>query len=341
MRSSLLGPFVAGLPGLLALACAAPGAGDTLERDAAEGASSAALIVIERTVTADGMAHGSAVARFMKMRSGSLDEVTLRMVGATLDLPAPGTCAEGAPADSASRSGVFDDLAPASGGPRAVELLDVGSVAFDANGLHTSFEARALPDIVDLVTGVLYSTRASTLDADGLPPHGSYILRSTGSVQVADPERVVPAFSVSATAVGEPDELRVDGQDAHAADGVSLSAGARVDLAWRVGGDTADPDDVVYVELLSAVDATADGSRINVRCTFADHGVAVIPASVFATASARVTDIGADVGEIAHSEVTRGTLVVHRIHREVFQVGGIESGVIRFDFARAAEFTRR
>ena len=336
MPSPLLGRYALASFAPLVIACATPAGGDeALAPAAAEGASSAALIVLERTVSADDTVHGSAVARFLKMRSGSLDDETLRMVGATLDLPETGSCA-------ASPSGSLA-LAP-SDGPRAVELLDVGSVAFEANGLRTTLEARALPDIVDLVTGVVYSTRTTTLHAldpersDSLPSRGTYVVRSTGSTRTADPDRAVPAFTVPATAVGEPSELRIDGQDARAPDGVTLSAGTRVDLSWAASGagDANDTEDAVYVELSS------HSSSMKVRCRFEDRGVGSIPAWLLTSLAAQggAAQGGSAPGGDARADATRGTIVVHRIHREVFQVGGIESGVIRFDFARAAEFTR-
>jgi hypothetical protein len=148
---------------------------------------------------------------------------------------------------------------------------------------------------------------------------------------------------VSATAPSEPEELRIEGQDARAAEGVVLTAGGRVELGWSLPSssaastpapiaDGADADDIVYVELTSR----AGESATTVRCLFADRGTAVIPPSAFVTAH----------GEAGHvvmreSEITGGVIAVHRVHRETFQVGGIESGVIRFDFARAAEFSRR
>jgi len=343
----------------LAVACSAPvvlpGSGvDSLGHDATDGVASAGLVVIERTVTADDAARSSAVARFIKMRAGSLDDETLRMVGATLDLPPLGACAP------ATAGGADTTLSGASAtreaeGPRAVELLDVGGVAIEANSLRTTLEARALPDIVDLVTGVLYSTRLGQHDPDALPGQGAYVIRSSGSSSAAEPERGVPAFTVSATAPGEPDDLRVDGQDARSSDGVRLTAGGLVALSWRAN-DAADPDDVIYVDLIPARGAggsTEPGqTAATVRCLFADRGAATLPASAF-TLGAPIETHGTTSPEPLRSEVTRGTLVVHRVHREAFQVPGrpatpqaagrtgIDSGVVRFDLARAAEFTRR
>jgi hypothetical protein len=373
-----LAPFVA-----FAMGCTAPvsgSGGDALapSEGAAPGAASAGLIVIERTVSADvagpaeeaheaGSAsappstpsspsspsppRASAVARFIKMRTGSLDEQTLRMVGATLDLPALGTCDQATAASPELLAPASSDAPSADDAlaPRAVELLDVGALTVEANGSRTTLEARALPDIVDLVTGVLYSTRASTRttppDVDALPGRGGYVLRSSGSSATADAEHTVPAFAVTATAPGEPDELKIDGQDARAVDGVVLAAGGRVDLAWQVS-EPSDPDDVVYVEIVagSAANTEQNAGAANVRCLFADRGAASLPASAFVTGASPTTA----TGEAERAELTHGTLIVHRVHREAFQVQShvtsqpaIASGIIRFDFARATEFSRR
>ena len=391
MRPSLLGLYAfAPLFACAQVACSAPvvvpGGGSSSDplvlRAGAEGTSTAALVVLERTVTArgvaagsnaadsDGTAHASAVARFIKMRVGSVDDQALRMVGATLDLPALGTCA---PAGSSATDSMSGDAELSSDfdAPRAVELLDVGALsieALEANGAQTTLEARSLPDIVDLVTGVLYSARSSAPDTDGLPSRGSYLLRAAGSSVTADAEHSVPSFTVAATAPGEPSELRIGGQDARDEAGVTLDAGAAVDLRWSASDLTGVSDDVVYVELISAPVTSGVTSGLTsggptskraatVRCLFADRGSAAIPASAFRVADQEspATQAGA-----TGKEMTRGTIVVHRIHRETFQVAGhvsstgtagagpagagqlgIDSGVIRFDFARAAEFTRR
>jgi hypothetical protein len=328
----------------LAAACSAPlatpgssSSTDAFLRDAAEGASTAALVAFERTTTANETVHGSAVGRFVRMRSGLVDDATLRMVGATLDLPALGSCSRTGPDAQGLSADTEGSASLQADGPHSVELLDVGDLTVEAGGVRASLEARALPDIVDLVTGVLYSTRTA-FAADGLPTRGAYVLRSSGSGAVSDGEHGVPAFAVSTTAPGEPEELLIEGQDARSADGVELALGGPVSLRWKTtdGGD----DDVVYVDVVAA---TADEAAReagdaagNVRCAFADRGSAVLPSSVFAIAAADGT----------RGELARGTLVVHRVHREAFQVAGqgrtgIEAGVVRFDFARAAEFARR
>jgi hypothetical protein len=295
-------------------ACSAPlVSSEPALRDSGEGAASAALVSVERVVGSDETVHTNAVARFIKMRDGSLDDETLRMLGATLDLPPVGSCDVGDGAETPLEEH----------GPHAVELLGVGNLAMEAGGASAMLEPRALPDIVDLVTGVLYSTRGETLDA--LPSKGSYILRSTGSSPSVDAEHSVGGFAIAAMAPGEPGELRVDGDDSSS---IALRAGGDSSLSWKA---EADSDDAIYVEVVRAGD---DGATGRVRCQFADRGTATIPAAAFVTGG---------------SEASHGSLVVHRVHREVFQVPadpaggrmGIDSGVVRFDFARTIDFTRR
>lgn len=298
---------------LATLSGCAAGAPDGAGRDAAEGATSAAVVVIERTVSADETVRGSIVARFLRMRNGAVDDDALRMVGATLDLPAEGTCA---PQLGGSDPGAtIASSEPAI--PRAVELLDVGAVAIESGEARTELEARSLPDIVDLVSGVVYATRSTEpFDARTLPGHGSYQLSMGGSAELD-----LPPFSMSATASGEPDGLHVDGKDVRANDGIVFTIGANVDVRWDVADDRA-PDDLVYIDIAPSGATSPTGATI--RCQFADRGSATLPATAF------------DSGT-----VSAGTLIVHRVHREMFHVGGIDSGVLRFDFARAIPFTRR
>ncbi len=275
------------LLGLL-LGCSANVSGAPEPGDAEVGAS-AAVVVVERT-GGTGDSHASAVARFVRMRSGAVDEDALRLVGAAVDFPPLGACA--APA-----------FAPASAA-RKVELLDVGAVSLEAEGVRTALAARQLPDVVDLISGVVYSTRAS--DAAWLPADGTYVLRAAGAF-----EAEIPAFEATATAPGEPSSLLVGGQDARAL--VVLSGGAPVDLTWDAGA----ADDLLYVDVTSGAATAA-----TVRCLFEDAaGRATIPPSAFADGAA-------------------GTVLVHRLHRESFRARGIDTGEIRFDIARAVGWSR-
>jgi hypothetical protein len=287
-------PFLAfSLLCVAGIGCSAPLA-SSAEPDAEMSSSSAAVVLVERTVSVDDNARAEAVARFVRMRSGAVDDDALLMVGAAIEFPALGTCAPLAAAR------------PAESGPaRAVQLVDVGTIGLEANGLRTSLQARRLPDIVDLVSGVVYSTRAP--DPDTFPSDTAYVLRATGR-----PELDLAPFTVFATAPREPDELRVAGQDPHAPGGLVLPSDTATSLTWTAGNR----EDVVYVD----VTQSAASGPSSVRCLFEDAGHAVIAATAMTNDD--------------------GTLTVHRLHRETFQTAGIDAGEIRFDFARTVSFRR-
>jgi len=287
----------------LALASAACTGTVAASQDAvdAEASSVTAVIAVERTSgvgsagATDG-ARGEAVARVLRMRAGAVDDDALRMVGAAVDFPTMGSCARAA--------------APTASNSRAVELLDVGAITLEADGVKTNLVARRLPDVADLVSGVVYTTRSS--GGEGFPARGRY------EVRVAGLDRDVAAFGVEANVVGEPAELRVAGQPAgptgqEAAPGspVSIAPNAPVDLAWTVGATLA--FDVVYI------DVAAPGGQTT-RCLFSDSGRATVPASAFTADD--------------------GTLSVHRVHREAFRAPGVDTGELRFDFARVVAYRK-
>ena len=327
LLTSSRGLAFAGLAfGGASIGCSAP-VSESLTRDAADltvrGASSAAVVVVERTVSPDDSARGSIVARFLKMRAGSVDDEALRMVGATLDLPEEGTCATQL---NASEAPAIVSLAV----PRAVELLDVGPITVDANGLHTALEARALPDIVDLLSGVVYSSRSVETPSVKTPSVNSGSVQSAAGrglyqLMSGGTDADHPPFTISASAPGEPDELRINALNPRAS--IELSSSEPIALVWDASGAAA--DDVIYVDVAfpAAHQDARQGEPQSFRCAFADVGSASIPVSAF--------------GVVVDAGTTTGTMTVHRVHREAFHVSGIESGVLRFDFARTVEFTRR
>jgi len=285
------------------------------EANDAEASSVTAVIAVERTsgVAATGPsgalvdgARGEAVARVVRMRAGAVDDDALRMVGAAVDFPAVGSCSRAA--------------APAAATSRAVELLDVGTITLEAEGARTSLVARRLPDVTDLVSGVVYTTRSG---ADAFPARGRYGIRVAGGLD--HDNRDIGAFGVEASVIGEPADLRVAGQVAGpsvtagqaAPDGapgapVVLAANAPVDVTWASGAALA--FDVVYVDVAAAGAPTT-------RCLFTDTGHAALPASAFAADD--------------------GTLSIHRVHREAFRAPGIDNGELRFDFGRVVPYRRR
>ncbi len=295
MRSlSLSAPLLCVAAGV---GCSAPLASPG-EPDAEMSASSTAVVVVERTVSADDNARAEAVARFVRMRSGAVDDDALRMVGAAIDFPPLGTCASLGTAQL-----------PESGPLRAVQLVDIGTVGLEANGLRTPLQARRLPDIVDLVSGVVYSTRAP--DPDAFPEGAAYTLHAAGRSELD-----LAPFTASATAPREPDALRVSGQDPRTPGGIILPSDAATTLAWTPGSR----DDAVYVDVSQSPPPGTNTATSNVRCLFEDVGHAVIAATALTSDD--------------------GTLTVHRVHRETFQAPGIDAGEIRFDFARTLSFRR-
>jgi hypothetical protein len=265
------------------LACAAFGCSANVSAEGpapSEGApSTAAIVVVQRTI--DESASAETVARFLRVPGGAASDDALRLVGAPVDFPAAGACV----------SVGSDTPTTALDQGISVELLDVGTVTVAANGVETTLLARQVPDVVDLVSGVVYARAA---DVDQLPAVAPYELRVMGAA-------AGDAFVVSAYAPADLTGLVVSQQDTRA---VTLGAGTSVDLEWAPGS----VDDLVYVDM------DASERMPTLRCAFAD-------------ASGR--------GSIAAALVPdSGTLSVHRLRRTHFAAKGVDSGEMRFDFAR-------
>lgn len=279
--------------------CSAPvggvaGSPDGVDAEAISPAT--AIVVIERTTTpasATGTGESTraeAIARFVRMRAGAVDDQALRMVGVAVDLPPLGTCA----ALSEARA----PAAPA----RALELADVGPITVESQNARTSLSPRQVPDPVGLVSGVVYSARAA--DPAGLPSGGRFTFRAGAT------ELDVAPFSVVASAPKDPGDVRLAGRELRAA----ISGASPVELAWEA--DDGASHDLIYV------DVAGDRERAGSRCVFSDTGRATLAGSLFAG-------------------IDDGTVTVHRLHREAFRSKGIDSGEIRFDFARIVWFSHR
>jgi hypothetical protein len=227
----------------------------------------------------------------------------LQAIGATLDLPAPGACGS-----IARAAGVVpDQRAP------LVELVDVGPVSLEVNGGFTRLAPRQLPDVTDVVSGVVY---ARATDPALLPASTRYVVH----IGRPGPE----AFDVQALAPADPGNVRIAGDDGH---GTVVAMTRPIEFAWASdtseGTSAATPQrgqyqaDVVYVDIQPA----------GVRCVLGDAtsgGAELVRASLPA---ALLDD--------------SGTLVVHRLHREALHAQGWENGEIRFDFARSVAYVRR
>lgn len=277
---------------LLALIPATAGCAGTVSSSSdgvdAETTTTSALVSVERTSDPAAGSRAEASARFLRVLATSSPDDALRAIGAALELPAAGTCAS-----IATRAGDGPAQLP------LVELVDVGGVTLEAGGVETRMSPRQLPDVTDVVSGVVY---ARGTDPALLPDSTRYVVRVTGTPGFEP-------FAVSALAAGDPAEIRIAGEDDS---GTLLATGAALDVSWPETGS----DDVIYLDIRPT----------GVRCTLGNEG---------------------DNATRAHASVSTmllddaGTLVIHRLHREALRAPSVDSGEIRFDFARTVAYVRR
>jgi hypothetical protein len=296
-------PFALGAPMLLALVLG-PGCSGTVASSSTTGNSSTiALLSVERSVSASDptvtpRAHASAY--FMRMPAGADNVLAARLVGAELPLPAIEHCES---ADALWNRGLpLASLEP-------VDLVDVGQVALDVGQTTETMAARAFPDVIDLVSGVVYTSRDQI--AAPLADEERYTFRISGS----------PAFrriALGATAPGPPAEVVVAGTPLESAD---ITVPRRdLSLGWRAQRG----DGVVYVDIVP----NDDGAAGRVRCAFADDGEATIPLAMLPRGTAQ-------------------TIAIHRVVRAPAQAvdwdvaptqgvagpSNLDGGEIRFDLA--------
>ncbi len=272
-------PLLSILPALVGCAGAVSGP----ESGDAVAPRTSAVVTIERMADVPGGSHAEASARFLRVTAPASADDALRAIGASLDLPAAGSCAS-----ISARAGA------ASGASLpVVELVDLGEVSVEAADVETRLSPRQLPDVTDVVSGVVY---ARATDPALLPPSTRYVVRVSGAPGLA-------GFGVAAWAPADAGDVRLAGEDAT---GVLVATGASIDLSWTAGS----ADDMVYV------DVRPNG----VRCVLGDVGHGAVSTLFLDEA---------------------GTLVVHRLHRETFRAPGLDSGEVRFDFARTVPYVRR
>jgi hypothetical protein len=238
---------------VLALALALPAAAGCSATVSGSGAGDAeprlltsAVVVVERMVDAAGSSHAEASARFVRVAAPTSTEEALRAIGATLTLPPAGQCV---PFASLSAGSPVGEPAP------VVELVDVGFVSVDADGRQTRLVSRLLPDVTDVVSGVVY---AKTADPGLLPSAGLYTLRVGGRADV-------PAFEVSAQAPPDPADVSLDATDP---DGTLVVNQPSIRFSWPPSVD----GDLVYVDVQPGA----------LRCTLAGR-VATDPALIQAS----------------------------------------------------------
>lgn len=238
-------PALVGALGIVLAAvtgCSATVAGSAEAVDAEVASRSSAVIVVERSSVAGSEGtRGEAVARFLRVRGASGNDA-LRLVGANVELPPTGACVPVAA------------LAVAPDPSSSVQLVDVGAVTMEANGVATALNAARVPDVVDRVSGVVYARAA---EADLLPARAPY------TVRVAGGESELGGVVVTAAAPADPADVRVSATE------------AGLDVTWEA--PRAPGDDVIYVDVSSRV----GGSTL--RCAFADTGHALVGASAVGT----------------------------------------------------------
>lgn len=212
----------AGFAGFAGTGCsamvAASGTGDAEPR-----LTTSAVIVVERMVDPAGGSRAEASARFVRVTSPVSTDEALQAIGAALVLPAAGHCV---PLASLSGASPLTEPAP------VVELVDVGSVSLEAEGRETHLVSRLLPDVTDVVSGLVY---ARTADTTLLPAESRYTIRVAGRFDLAP-------FEVTASAPADPANVITGGTDV---DGTLVVTGPTFPFSWPSGADA----DVIYVDL--------------------------------------------------------------------------------------------
>lgn len=216
------------------LGCAGTVSGSADGLDAETATTTSAVVAVERTSDSAEGSRAEASARFIRVTAAASTSDALRAIGASIELPAPGSCE--------AISSLGD--APVGQVP-FVELLDVGDVTLQADGAETRLAARQLPDVTDVVNGMVY---ARATDPSLLPAATRYDVHVAGAQGLG-------SFDVSAMAPSDPDDVRISGEDAP---GILVATGATVDMTWPPQG----ADDLVYV------DVRPNG----VRCVLDDTG---------------------------------------------------------------------
>jgi len=117
------------VPAALGCAGTVSGASDGVDAEAVT--TTSAVVAVERTADSTEGSRAEASARFIRVVAPSSADDALRAIGASLDLPASGSCA----------AITSLAVAPSTQAP-VVELLDVGGITLQADGVETRLAAR-------------------------------------------------------------------------------------------------------------------------------------------------------------------------------------------------------
>lgn len=249
-----------------------------------------ALLRIERSSTLGGDAKGLAFAGVVRVPELADPEPLLRLSGKSLTLPALGQCA----VTTHER-----EVVPASELARA-EFLNAGEVLLGVSSALTLLAPRAFPLEV---SGVVYTSRDR--ESDALPSGAPYLLKTTGSEQLAPLELHVQA----------PDDLRDITVAGGALELLTVVEGSSsATISWHPG----DARDVVYVEITGAPEVGTLGV-----CAFHDaDGHGALPRGLFGASGS-------------------GNLTFHRLREVAADVPTLDGAEVRFDFALTAPVTFR
>ena len=197
---------------IVAVGCSAPVVDDVSD---ASSALTDGVVLVERTVAADGATQTNVSAKFMRLATPADPEIAERVVGSTLTLPPVGQC-------SRSTTAGIDDKTRDLSSIGSIELIDVGDVSLRTGSSVMTLAARAFPDVGDLVSGMFYTSRDAASD---LPSGATYTLEGTGSAQV-------DRFAIEADAPAAPEDVRL--ADTTLADGPVIEEGSTI-VRWRAG----------------------------------------------------------------------------------------------------------
>lgn len=259
-------------------------------------------LAVERLVSfdPDESPRSRVSARFLRVRGQMDPDDASRLVGTASD---SGIAAPLVPGCAPVQAPAAVDVSA----PARVELLDVGEVVLlhddvprDSTPDALRLAARAFPDVGDLVSGVVYTSRDDSVD---VPVGGRYLVATSGSPWL-------DAFSASVEAPEALAGLQIGGRDVDEplTAELALELGAPLALRWDAGT----PADVIYLDV-----RPADGGA-TMRCVFGDVGEAEVPAAI----------LGASAGAIE--------LSLHRHRRAELAAAlaaGLEEASIEFDFA--------
>lgn len=271
------------------LAFASGCSGQVVATADADAIATEALLAIDIVAPAGQDARATrmhASAHFLRMPSSTDEDLAKFLVGAALELPGIGECESVAP--FGNERGI--PLAPF--GP--IDLVDVGTVTIEAGAARAPLAARAFPDVVDLISGVVYTTRDA---ADSFPAPAPYRFEATGSAQIGP-------LVIETSAPSLPRDIRI-GDQPLGAEPVFIERGP-LPISW----EPSPASDLVYIDLTSYEPTRL----VRSRCTFADDGQAVIPEE--ALPSAKTAGIS-----------------LHRVERQTILSPPFDGGEIRFDLA--------